>query len=51
MDDPGVDLERALHNGRIIKLPYMTKKMLYIAHFLPGIFAYVKKKQYLCSEF
>ena len=36
---------------QIAILSYVTKKMLYMTHFLPEKFAYIKKKQYLCSEF
>lgn len=38
-------------NDQIAILSYVTKKMLYMTHFLCRKFAYIKKKQYLCSEF
>ena len=36
---------------QIAILSFVTKKMLYMTHFFCRKFAYIKKKQYLCSEF
>ena len=36
---------------QIAMLLYITQKMLYITHFYREKFAYIKKKQYLCSGF
>ena len=42
--DLGVVWIRSRYECRIRKLPYMTRKMPYITHFLAEKFAYVKKK-------